>query len=56
MSDVSTRVEIYRAKAQRCERLAASVRDGDIRNKLLALAASWRRMADQAEAEAKDAA
>jgi hypothetical protein len=53
---VATQVEIYRAKARQCERLAARASDGHIRNKLLALAASWRRMADQAEASAKDAA
>ena len=43
------RPEIYREKAEECERLAASARDAAVRRQLLMLAQQWQQMAKEAE-------
>jgi len=49
MRGMVSRAEIFRAKAQECERRAQIEGIGPLRETLLEIAAKWRLMADNAE-------
>ena len=47
---VSERADAYRRRADQCEAAVARVRDPDVRSVYLAIAARWRKMAEQQQA------
>jgi len=52
---MAARPEIYRSKAEQCERLAQTTLDRDGRRRLLETAMWWRNMAEEAEKHPPDA-